>query len=348
MNAKTIKLSILIPVYNAEPYLQTLFEALVKQWQPGVEVIALNDGSGDGSLRICEQYAAACPEWFRVITRQNCGVIRTRRDLLAASRGEWIWFVDSDDMISEDAVSFLLRETDRTDCDMILFDHYAVKDHATVYISQLPYDDGSLFSGDRKKEIYNLLIETSRVNNLCTKAFKRQIVDLDADYTSYKDASWGEDCIQIMPILTNAQRILYRKKGLYHYNQTNSGSLTHIFQMKTFYSLRKLWARKREHIDVWGIRESAFSNYCDQGWRVVLKLLAGALESRDSEMKFDDFFNLIVQDTVFSEIIDHPPTNRLHWYDRITANAVRERRQGRVRELLTARDAMIRVRTLLK
>ena len=98
MNEKTdaaVKLSILIPVYNAEAYLDVLLQTLAEQRQDGVEVVALNDGSSDGSLRICEAYAEQYPDYIRVLSRDNRGAIRTRRELFEEARGEWIWIISA-------------------------------------------------------------------------------------------------------------------------------------------------------------------------------------------------------------------------------------------------------------
>ena len=91
-----IKISVIVPVYNMERYLRECLDSVLSQSLAEIEVIAINDGSSDGSLTILREYAAK-DDRVRVIDKQNEGVGKARNDGLNAARGEFVAFMDSDD-----------------------------------------------------------------------------------------------------------------------------------------------------------------------------------------------------------------------------------------------------------
>lgn len=343
-----VRLSVLIPVYNAEAYLPALLETLAEQRQEGVEVIALNDGSTDGSLAVCQAFAQRQPDYFRVLTRENRGAVRTRRELFEAAAGAWLWIIDADDMIEPGAIRTLLDVIAGNDVDMVLFDHYAVSEASTRYISQLPFEDGAVFSGPEKKELYRLFIRSAKLNPLWNKLFRRECVDFETDYGPFEDVIKGNDCFQAMPILTRADRVLYRKLALYRYNRTNANSLSHSFSLRTYNSMKKLWQRKRACLDLWEIRDSVLADYAARGWEVVLMLLTRVLACDAAEIDFDAFFDRITSEEPFSEIIHRLPADKLSRYDRRLAALTKQHRQKAVRRLLTLQNTAVKARAFLR
>lgn len=111
-------ISIIIPAYNAQAYLRECLESVLAQSYTDWEAIIVNDGSTDSTLDIALSYAALDPR-FRVITTENRGVSAARNVAIQASVGEWITFLDSDDSLVSDALSALIRVTDRPDVDIV-------------------------------------------------------------------------------------------------------------------------------------------------------------------------------------------------------------------------------------
>lgn len=104
-------LSIILTVYNKEPYLHRSFAALLGQRgskDGDYEVLVINDGSTDGSLAICEEYARK-DERVRVVSQSNQGLSMARNNGTEAAHGEYVWYVDADDRISPKAVSLICK-----------------------------------------------------------------------------------------------------------------------------------------------------------------------------------------------------------------------------------------------
>lgn len=104
-----MKLSIVLTVYNKEPYLHRVFDAVLNQQdvlKDDYEVLTVNDGSTDGSLSIINEYELR-DKRVRVLTQQNQGLSKARNNGVREARGEYVWFVDADDTISPKAVSLI-------------------------------------------------------------------------------------------------------------------------------------------------------------------------------------------------------------------------------------------------
>lgn len=98
------KFSIIIPVYNVAPYLRECLDSVLSQTVVNWEAICVDDGSTDGSGAILDEYAAK-DERVRVIHQKNAGVSAARNAALDVAKGDWLWFVDGDDIISSHSLS---------------------------------------------------------------------------------------------------------------------------------------------------------------------------------------------------------------------------------------------------
>jgi len=286
-------LSILIPVYNAAGNLNKLFGSVISQWNDEIEVIALDDGSKDNSLEILNKYRDAYPNQIKVITRENKGTVLTRRELFAAASGEWIWAVDSDDEIAGDAIDFLLDKIKNTNADMLMFDNFKVIGTKTREIHRIDANDGEAFSGDKKSILYRQMICTDNINDLWNKVFRRSCID-DADYSKFKDIRMANDKIQLLPILTNANIILYFRKPLYLY-RVLSTSLCHDFKDYKVDSVFTVYSEVDRYIDIWQMREkygSAFAYYIVN--RILYFTEKYIREVSDSAADAEKFFNRIL------------------------------------------------------
>ena len=124
------KVSIIIPVYNVEKYLSPCLDSLISQTLDEIEIVAVNDGSTDGSLQILEAYQQRYPQKVFVYSTENHGVSHARNYGFFKSRGEYVWFVDSDDYVEPDACRLLYEKATTDHNDLVLFRYYNV-DEAT-------------------------------------------------------------------------------------------------------------------------------------------------------------------------------------------------------------------------
>ena len=117
---KQPKVSVIIPVYNTEPYLRQCLDSVVNQTLRDIEIICVDDGSTDGSLSILKEYEQNDPR-VTVISQPNEGQSSARNNGMGRARGEYIDFLDSDDYLTPDALEKALRVAEENDLDAIVF-----------------------------------------------------------------------------------------------------------------------------------------------------------------------------------------------------------------------------------
>jgi len=141
-----IFVSIIVPVYNVERYLRECLDSIAQLKAFSWEAILIDDGSTDSSGAICDEYAKREPK-FRVIHQKNAGVSAARNAGLDAAKGEWIWFVDSDDSINPDFEISNPEVFD--DADYVLFDMR--KFHDGEELNTLEHQKGTVKCTDLSK-----------------------------------------------------------------------------------------------------------------------------------------------------------------------------------------------------
>ena len=116
--------SVVIPVYNSAKYLRECLDSIVAQTFSDWEIIAVDDGSSDESPEILDEYAAKDSR-IKVIHKANAGVSAARNDGLDAAQGEYVVFVDSDDLLVVNALDILHKTISSENADIAFADHFS-------------------------------------------------------------------------------------------------------------------------------------------------------------------------------------------------------------------------------
>lgn len=141
-----IILSIIVPVYNVEKYLDTCLKSIIDNYEEGIEIILIDDGSKDRSDAICDEYAKKY-EYIKVKHKENGGLSSARNVGIKVAKGKYIWFVDSDDYVKAESISEIIKMA-KNDTDLILTSHCNVFPDGTsieTYLDEpteniLPYE----------------------------------------------------------------------------------------------------------------------------------------------------------------------------------------------------------------
>jgi glycosyltransferase involved in cell wall biosynthesis len=124
--------SVIIPVYNVEKFLKKCVDSVIKQSYQNIEIILVNDGSSDACPKICDEYAREHGN-ITVFHQENKGQSEARNAGLRAAVGKYVYFLDSDDYIREDAIEILLKTAEKENADVILFDAVVVDENDALY-----------------------------------------------------------------------------------------------------------------------------------------------------------------------------------------------------------------------
>jgi glycosyltransferase involved in cell wall biosynthesis len=122
------KVSIVVPVYNVENYLQKCLDSILNQTYSNIEIILVNDGSTDESEAIIKSFVASYPNKIKYISKENGGLNYARRDGFLLSEGEYVAFIDSDDVIAPKYIEILKQTLDKDASDIAMCGHIGFKD----------------------------------------------------------------------------------------------------------------------------------------------------------------------------------------------------------------------------
>lgn len=147
------KVSVIIPVYNVEAYLRQCLNSVVKQTLREIEIICVDDGSTDSSWVILEEYAAKDGR-IKIIKQKNAGAGAARNAGLSLAIGEWLLFLDSDDLLENKCLEAAYLEAKRTDVDLVVYRAYEMdalshKRSPLAYLNRIiPFADAKVHSVD--------------------------------------------------------------------------------------------------------------------------------------------------------------------------------------------------------
>ena len=221
-----MKLSIVVPIYNGEKTLRKCLDSLINQTYENLEIILVNDGSKDDSLKICEEYQKR-DKRIKVISQINQGPSKARENGIKNATGQLIGFLDSDDHVNRDMYEKLVDELEKTDSDISICGYnfnYAGKLVASIGSEKRKFDKELLFQYLKYDFIECML---------WNKIFKADLFNNVKHYNYNK----GEDLLLCIQLIGNANRMCYLNEPLYNYYVNPNSIMRSKFTLK---SLREL------------------------------------------------------------------------------------------------------------
>lgn len=231
-------ISVIVPVYNVEPFLERCIQSLKNQTYRNLEIILVDDGSTDQSLTLCRKVAET-DDRIRVFQQQYQGVSASRNCGLAHASGEYIMFLDGDDEAAPNYVEKLYKTLQDNGLDIAQCCLIRVKDGCKL--QELPVEDGvKLFSGlDMQMRIFNR--DRYFTMCLCGKIFRKELFD----GLRFPEGRINEDESLIYLLMYRAKRVGVIDDYLYYYHY-NSDSITekpyNIHRLDCFYMLEEKYA----------------------------------------------------------------------------------------------------------
>lgn len=210
-------ISIIVPVYNVEPFLPQCIDSILRQTYRNLEILLIDDGSPDKCGRICDEYARA-DNRIRVFHTENNGLSAARNLGLREARGEYIGFVDSDDWIDSDMYEILLRHLEENKADVSACEMWVErKNRKSCHSGKRPR-----FSIYKDKDAIRALILWGLHTYAWNKLYRRDC------WTNiwFPEEHTFEDTATIHKVILNAHIVSFTSTPLYHYRMQNIGSIT--------------------------------------------------------------------------------------------------------------------------
>ena len=218
------KVSVIVPVYNAEKYLRRALDSLRMQTMQDFEIILINDGSSDLSSVICNEYVDIDCR-FSVIHKQNAGVSAARQDGLERAKGEYVIHVDSDDWVEPNMLEELYKKAKQDDADIVICDYFNNIGTKQTICRQCP-------SSLEPKQILQELFQ--QLHGSCWNKLARR-----ACYKQYGiqfpcGINYCEDLFTWVQFLSHEEvKVAYLNKAFYHYCD-NPESITRSYQRSQY------------------------------------------------------------------------------------------------------------------
>lgn len=221
-------LSIIVPVYNGEAFLERCVDSILKQTYTDFEIVLVDDGSTDNSLELCRKYEQK-DQRIVVLHKQNEGLVAARKSGLTVSKGKYIGFVDCDDYVDDNMYSDLMAAALEHNSDIaiggIIIDY---SDRSSKLYNILP--EGFYDSDRIKSEIYSAIpfhsgfVKYGIIPGVVVKVFKREILE-KALPNVFDNINIGEDIAITSYSLLNAQSVSIVNSAAYHYIQDHQSMI---------------------------------------------------------------------------------------------------------------------------
>lgn len=261
-----MKISIIIPCYNSEKYLGACMDSVLAQTFEDFEVILIDDGSKDNTLSVARSYAQKDSR-VRVLVKENGGVAAARNMGLDHAQGEWITFVDSDDLLPADALTTLLSGADNA-VDMVVCAHETFDETGRheIVIPETRWMDLS-GEGMRRAAALRLIEGDSVLNIMCNKLHRRAMIEREG-IRLHPGVKIAEDALFNLEAVLCGRRIHYVNHVAYSY-RTHSASAMHTQTQNEMQRHRPWLEAMRDMLLRRGQMEAYFPAYLDSA---VLRL----------------------------------------------------------------------------
>lgn len=227
-------LSVIVPIYNAENYLEECIDSIINQTYKDFELILVNDGSTDSSPQICKKYAEKY-DFVHLVSKSNGGLVSARKAGLNVANGEYIGWVDADDCIVPEMFEKMCNEVKRTAADIVICDMWSWSGDKLTPMNQ-SVKEGGLYTGEKlKKDFYPYMLYAGQFYDFgilpaqFNKIVKAPIIKKNMDMVDDK-ISIGEDAACTYFCMLDADSISYLKGEYLYKYRANLNSM--CFQWK--------------------------------------------------------------------------------------------------------------------
>lgn len=248
-------ISIVIPVYNCEDYLEECIDSVINQNYPELEIILVDDGSTDNSGKICDTYVGKYNDKKRtinVIHKENGGACFARRDGLSLSKADYVAFVDGDDYIDSDFCINLMTDILQNDAE-VATSGFVYTSTGTGYMDSA---EAGLYAGEKKETLNNIMIYEpisemgGIIMSVCGKIYKKELFLKSIQRVKIR-LELFEDLAYCYGPLIEAQSVYVEHNAYYHY-RNNPNSVTRKEEKERLRKTQQSFMFERQIYDEYG------------------------------------------------------------------------------------------------
>lgn len=256
------KVSIIVPVYNVEKYIEKCLASLINQTLQEIEIIIVNDGSTDGSKKIIEKYLEN--KKIKYLEKENGGLADARNYAIPYAKGEYIGFVDSDDYVEKTMFEKMYNKAKQENADMVECDFI------WEYPKKNKIDTGKIYKGKKQAIVEARVVAWNKI-------IKRQI--LQSTKIKFPKGLRYEDVEFFYKLIPNLNKISFIKEPLVHYVQRDT-SIANTQNEKTAQIFEIL-----ENVISYYIEKNIFNEYKEELEYTYIRLLLCSSLKRITQIK---------------------------------------------------------------
>ncbi len=219
-----MKISIVVPVYNCENYIDECVESVINQTNDNWELILVNDGSTDKSASICNSYSEKYPEKIFAFHKENEGQFLTRKFGILKCTGDYIGFLDADDLLDKDYIKTLSENIPEYGFPDVLCFGFVQFGNNSSKESSVSDSVICFKTAEERKTVYEMIVNGKMPGSLWSKIFKKDIITNNIpDEKTVKTKRYAEDAYHSFDTLANSDSVLFLNKTLYRYRNNEQG-----------------------------------------------------------------------------------------------------------------------------
>lgn len=242
--------SVIIPVYNVEAYLTECIDSVLAQTYPDMEIILVDDGSTDASGKICDSYENQDSR-ITVIHQENRGLSEARNTGLDRAKGEYIYFLDSDDWILPETLELLTEKAETDSANVVFFDARSFEDEQPDKVIQQNYMRKHNYETDTGLAVLKQLQENKDYHSAVPLLFIRKSV-LDNMGLRFEPGILYEDMIFTYALFCKAGRVAYVNQSFYQRRYRSNSIMTSKKTEKNYRSMLTVYEQvKRISLDLY-------------------------------------------------------------------------------------------------
>lgn len=241
------KISVIVPVYNAEKHLSRCIDSILNQTYRDFELILINDGSKDKSIEILKKYEDI-DERIKIIDNSNNGVSKTRNIGVRLAKGDYIQFIDSDDFIDKNMFEYAINIMEQEDADIVMTGFYLDIESKKGIDTKLQTFEKNI-SANSKDIARNLIkrLNGTYINSPVNKLYKKSII-MDNNIFMNEDIDLGEDLIFNLDYMKYCKSVVFSDKCYYHYCMKVEDNLTAKFREDKLDIMKILYDKSKEFL----------------------------------------------------------------------------------------------------
>ena len=239
-----MKISIIIPVYNAAPFLSQCLDSVLGQTYEDLEVLCVDDGSTDRSRELLTQYKAS-DHRIKLFFQENLGASMARNRALRQATGDYLMFVDSDDWLEPDTCDIAIETAERTHADVVMWTY--IREYGSHRQVKHIFDEETLiFDQEGCQRLHRRMIglvggELAHPENadaLCTlwgKLYRRSVIaEHGVEVPDIRLFGTYEDGLFNLNVFAFVQKAVFLNRAFHHYRRDNTASITQSFKPDLF------------------------------------------------------------------------------------------------------------------